>query len=109
MKKRSYIFAAVIAAISFTSAPAFASCWFSGKPTHIWTYSSNNYTTVYTHNGSYFTYFRVYKSDPELLNNVRNAALLGRDVSGYGNAASCPTSGTYRYGGYLTYAYVYTG
>lgn len=109
MKMQKLAFAAVVAAVSFTSAPASASCWFSGRPTHIWTYSSNSYTTVYTHNGAYFTYFRVSKSDPELLANVRDAAKLGKNVSGYGNAYYCPPTGTYRYGGYLRYAYVYTG
>ena len=67
MKMKKTVFAAVVAAVAFSSASASASCWISGNPTHIWTYASQNYTTVFTHNGAYFTYFRVSKSDPELL------------------------------------------
>lgn len=109
MKMKKTVFAAVVATVAFSSASASAACWFSGKPTHIWTYSWDSYTTVYTHNGSYFTYFRVPKSDPELLAHVRDAATWTKNIGGYGDAGSCPTSGTYRYAGNVRYAYVFPG
>ena len=107
--KKHLILAAVVAAVSLASASASASCWFSGNPTHFFTYASTTYSTVYMYNGSYTMEYRVRKSDPELFSHLRDAVTWSRSVSARGDQPACPPSGSIRYGGYLDYVYVYSG
>lgn len=52
-------------------------------------------------------WFRVSPNAPVVRDLLMEAQSSGDNVWIRGNAGSCPTSGTYRYGGYATIAQVY--
>ena len=108
MKKKALIFAIVAAAFMLAGVNyAAADCYSNyGKIFYLYENSVNtsgNYGYVYiaplTTLPTYSRYFKTYNK--EALAVLAAALAAGKTVYAWGDAKSCPTSGTYRYGGNL--------
>ncbi len=101
--------ALILASATFlgTTGVAQASCTYQGQILQIYTNGSTTYVYVAPSFAgspmpSYVGYFTT--TDPEMMNALASGVTRGTYI--VGNATSCPTSGTYRYGGVLSYFYL---
>ena len=53
------------------------------------------------------TVYYFYTSDTTAITQINSAQQTHESIAIYGNATSCPTSGTYLYGGTIQYLYDY--
>jgi len=103
MKRGLVIIALVVTMVAaFGVANSFAVCTQYGKI--IYTSGSNTSTTYYiaprTTFPTYYYYFST--SDPDVEAGLAAAVANHDTVYMYGSAASCPTTGTTRYGGVIS-------
>jgi hypothetical protein len=108
MKKIALVLAIAAAAFVFASANHVdAACYSSyGKVFYIYSnnvHASSNYGYIYiTPHTTLPTYcYYYYTNNKEALAAIAAAQAAGKTVYAWGSASSCPSSGTYRYGGVL--------
>ena len=98
-------FALATVAVLGTAGVAQAACFTTGQIEQVYTNGTTTYVYVSPSNSSAVTSYVYYFTtvDPEL------ARLIASNVHGNfrvsGSAATCPTTGSYRYGGVASYAY----
>lgn len=88
-----------------------AACSYTGRVVYYWMGTSYGYAYVQPRASTYAIggyYFRVYDNE-KFADLLSDALTSGKTVRVYGNAASCPTSGTWKYGGTTYRVYLYRG
>jgi membrane protease YdiL (CAAX protease family) len=116
MKSKAIMFFVLIcSALLFGSVnTSQAACGQYGKL--IYTYQTPTFYTAYlAPMAALPTYYYIFYGSPgasvgngAMFSALSAAKAANEKVYVVGNAASCPTSGTYRYGGYVQYFYTYT-
>ena len=80
-----------------------AACTYSGKVTSSYQNASTTWAYVVPANAIYSAYYYWFTTtDPDIAQSIHNAQGSGDYTTIYGNATSCPTTGTARYGGVLS-------
>ncbi|OPY65513.1 MAG: hypothetical protein A4E63_02944 [Syntrophorhabdus sp. PtaU1.Bin050] len=109
--KRKIILSVIAMAIVLGSVSVgHAVCTVTGGISNV-TVPASGAITVYVYTGAltnYYFYVLTAYTSPNLYAAIRSAAgSSSRRVTITGNAATCPTSGSLRYGGYVTTVTVY--
>jgi hypothetical protein len=110
MKTKGFWLLAVVVSIFFLAAASHseAACDQLGKVVYAFTTGATCYVYI-NYNTALPTFYYYYTtSDPEIIAAVNAAQAGNLKVQIAGNAASCPASGTYRYGGVISVFYTYS-
>lgn len=104
--KKSLMTILLVLAICFTLAGgANATCGTYGRVL----YSSQGAGYGYFYVADYLptTYYYFYTNNVQFIASMTAAQTTGKRIYVSGNATSCPTSGTYMYGGVISNIYIY--
>jgi hypothetical protein len=110
MKTKRFWMLVVIASIFMLSAVGHseAACTTYGKVVYSYTNGGTCWVYVTPNTALPLFYYYFTTTDPEVIAAVNAAQAGNLKVYAIGNATACPTSGSYRYGGVVSWFYTYS-